>query len=300
MILNYIPYIGPALMVVTLLLVGLVVFPTLGAAAIAPAGFVALSSVEGLFITPTIPARTGSGLAMRAGLFVGALSRFYEVHLLFVAHVRGRWRTAIAGLASDLARIVKVQPELMGERLIEAIAQVRGLAGKQARPDDPPLLAQFASEADIRRAATELAGLRFDVVHVLRLHLAPFARPYIEQGCRCVLDLDDDEVRTRLRMSQLLEATGRHFEVVVDAVRGEGGDVLKFIGDGVLSIFPAEQGGQANACERALRSIGAAFDRARSATPARAPRCARGRRSGRPLFRLRGSLRRRRRLRWCS
>ena len=36
----------------------------------------------------------------------------------------------------------------------------------------------------------------------------------------------------------LLKLLGRYFEVVVNAVRAEGGDVLKFIGDGVLAIFP--------------------------------------------------------------
>jgi adenylate cyclase len=71
----------------------------------------------------------------------------------------------------------------------------------------------------------------------------------------------------RLAPDALLDATGRHFEVVVDAVRAEGGDVLKFIGDGVLSIFPAEQGGRREACERAVRSIASAFDKAPTATP---------------------------------
>ena len=37
---------------------------------------------------------------------------------------------------------------------------------------------------------------------------------------------------------------GTYFEVVVDAVRAEGGDVLKFIGDGVLSVFPADGNGR--------------------------------------------------------
>lgn len=71
----------------------------------------------------------------------------------------------------------------------------------------------------------------------------------------------------RLAPETLLEATGKHFEVVVDAVRGQGGDVLKFIGDGVLSIFPAEQGGRTEACERAVGSIATAFENARDATP---------------------------------
>jgi adenylate cyclase len=71
----------------------------------------------------------------------------------------------------------------------------------------------------------------------------------------------------RLRPDALLDTMGTHFETVVDAVRAEGGDVLKFIGDGVLSIFPADQGGRSQACQRALRSITRAFDKARATLP---------------------------------
>jgi adenylate cyclase len=52
---------------------------------------------------------------------------------------------------------------------------------------------------------------------------------------------------------------GSYFEVVVDAVRSEGGDVLKFVGDGVLSVFSAEEHGREEACMRAARSIDRAF-----------------------------------------
>lgn len=57
MILNYIPYIGPASMVFILFAVGLVVFPTLGHALLAPAAFIALTTVEGQFLTPMIVGR---------------------------------------------------------------------------------------------------------------------------------------------------------------------------------------------------------------------------------------------------
>jgi predicted PurR-regulated permease PerM len=56
-VLNYIPYVGPALMVVILFGVGLVTFPSLGHALLAPLGFVALATAEGHFITPTIVGR---------------------------------------------------------------------------------------------------------------------------------------------------------------------------------------------------------------------------------------------------
>jgi predicted PurR-regulated permease PerM len=54
MVLNYVPYIGPACMAVILLGIGLVSFPSLGYALLPPAAFIALTTVEGQFVTPTI------------------------------------------------------------------------------------------------------------------------------------------------------------------------------------------------------------------------------------------------------
>jgi predicted PurR-regulated permease PerM len=56
-LLNYVPYIGPAIMVIVLFGVGLVTFPSLGQACIAPIGLIALTTTEGHFITPTIVGR---------------------------------------------------------------------------------------------------------------------------------------------------------------------------------------------------------------------------------------------------
>lgn len=54
MMLNYLPYIGPACMVMTLLAVGLVTFPSLSYALAPPASFIALTTIEGQFITPMV------------------------------------------------------------------------------------------------------------------------------------------------------------------------------------------------------------------------------------------------------
>jgi predicted PurR-regulated permease PerM len=54
MVLNYIPYIGPACTTVILLGVGLLTFSSLGYALVPPAAFVALATIEGQFITPTV------------------------------------------------------------------------------------------------------------------------------------------------------------------------------------------------------------------------------------------------------
>jgi len=70
------------------------------------------------------------------------------------------------------------------------------------------------------------------------------------------------DLRGFTAMSELLDeaalfgALDRYFEAVVEAVRAEGGDVLKFLGDGVLAIFPvAALGDRPAACRAALRAI---------------------------------------------
>jgi adenylate cyclase len=59
----------------------------------------------------------------------------------------------------------------------------------------------------------------------------------------------------RLDEADLFTALDRYFEAVVDAVRGEGGDVLKLLGDGILAIFPVEAAGSTPACAAALRAV---------------------------------------------
>ena len=55
---NYVPYIGPGATLVTLFGVGLVSFPSLSYALIAPACFLGLSTIEGQLVTPSIIGRT--------------------------------------------------------------------------------------------------------------------------------------------------------------------------------------------------------------------------------------------------
>jgi predicted PurR-regulated permease PerM len=55
--LNYLPIIGPVAMFTVLTLLGVIAFPTIGAALIAPLAFVGLTFLEGHFVTPTIIGR---------------------------------------------------------------------------------------------------------------------------------------------------------------------------------------------------------------------------------------------------
>lgn len=56
-VLNYIPYLGPAIVAAVLFGVGVVAMPSLPQAALAPALFVAIATAEGHFITPSIVGR---------------------------------------------------------------------------------------------------------------------------------------------------------------------------------------------------------------------------------------------------
>jgi predicted PurR-regulated permease PerM len=56
-VLNYIPYIGPAIVAATLGVVGLLTYPSLGEAVAAPLIFVAIVTVEGQFLTPALMGR---------------------------------------------------------------------------------------------------------------------------------------------------------------------------------------------------------------------------------------------------
>src|ERR671919_2097114 len=59
----------------------------------------------------------------------------------------------------------------------------------------------------------------------------------------------------RLSEAELFGALDRYFEAVVEAGRAQGGGVLKFLGDGILAIFPVETGGRTAACAAALRAV---------------------------------------------
>ncbi|PSL20450.1 adenylate/guanylate cyclase domain-containing protein [Shimia abyssi] len=59
--------------------------------------------------------------------------------------------------------------------------------------------------------------------------------------------------------AKLLNHMGDYFEIIVDAVRANGGDVLKFMGDGVLAIFAQESAAQA--CAAAVAASRDSLDR---------------------------------------
>ena len=75
-------------------------------------------------------------------------------------------------------------------------------------------------------------------------------------------DLRDFTVLSNeLPAARLLQLLDRYFETVSGAVVDEGGEILKFIGDAMLAIFPVGEAGPADACRRALGAAITALDR---------------------------------------
>ena len=110
---------------------------------------------------------------------------------------------------------------------------------------------------------------------------------------RAVIWYSDLQGFTRLTdtlpSAEILALLNEYAEPLVEAITGEGGEVLKFMGDGVLAIFGGRE--PPDACAAALR----AWERARAATAAVSARACRPRRRGDPALprpaRGRGALR---------
>lgn len=63
----------------------------------------------------------------------------------------------------------------------------------------------------------------------------------------------------------------RFFDCVASPIAEQGGEVLRFIGDAVLAIFPVETSGRGEACRRALAAASDALGRLEGLTGKGAP-----------------------------
>ncbi|MEQ1950696.1 adenylate/guanylate cyclase domain-containing protein [Mesorhizobium sp. CN2-181] len=133
------------------------------------------------------------------------------------------------------------------------IALIEGLA---------PAIAAALEPAAMRHSMESLLEVYLGVGPASRVAKGNFQRGHMTEAEAAILvtDMRDFTGQSeRLAPDALLARLGAYFEVVVDSVRAEGGDVLKFIGDGVLSVFPARDSGRKDACLRAARSVSRAF-----------------------------------------
>ncbi len=179
-----------------------------------------------LFVSPIMPARTGNGLAMRAGMMLEALAADHDVYLQVIP---------VAGGAAEPPRpIGRRCAGLDVQSLAGRADPLFGLIGRIREPEarraalaryPRPALCRFATTAAVSAARGAFPGVSFDEVHVFRLYMAPFVAPLMggPAGPICRLDLDDVESRTRERLAALHAADGGE-----EAAALERSEALKF------------------------------------------------------------------------
>lgn len=155
-----------------------------------------------LLLSPIMPDEQGNGLAMRAGVALGALARRFDVHLGLVPVAAGPQTPSplvrrCAATIRSLPLAEHLDPHFgLIERVLDPEARRRA---RLAYPK--PYLSRFCTSRSASVVAEWCTAEAVSALHVMRLYLAPLAGPSI-QGFR-VLDLDEDEVVTHRRIADL-------------------------------------------------------------------------------------------------
>lgn len=130
-----------------------------------------------LMVSPVVPALTGNGLAMRAGMTLRALAHHYRVRLLVVE----RYRSIIGELSEDLQACCD---------LVVKLREGRDLSAR------------------LGEAGREL-GSGVNTVHYFRISTAKHRAALAIEGARLHLDLDDIESVCRPGVANLMRQRGR-------------------------------------------------------------------------------------------
>jgi glycosyltransferase involved in cell wall biosynthesis len=172
-----------------------------------------------LLITPTYPDTSHNGLAMRAGMWVEALSKRYRVALVVVPlfATASPAAEAFARAHCDSVTVVPVTPARR--------SRWRGLHLRGAPP--PDLIRVFAAQSRAcLDAVRSLEGFGdIEVIHAFRLYNAALALTLAARlpGAHLQLDLDDIESVTRARLASLYRSLGR-----IDEADAEEEDARRF------------------------------------------------------------------------
>lgn len=175
-----------------------------------------------LYLSPVVPAATGNGLAMRAGVVLEILARHYAVSLLVVPlypSPSGGIPPFVAALCHDVRVRGSIPSDSPLERPLLSRPQPLGRLWRRATSG---VLAPRRRPRHEAQTTAEMAGPApagpCAVIHVFRLAMLPFARPYLIAGTGASpgrrphlhLDLDDVESLTHRRLAALYRANGDH------------------------------------------------------------------------------------------
>ncbi len=164
-----------------------------------------------------------------------------------------------------LARFGPVQQDRVGSAPNSPV-----LAWAGSRPFHPDEAGRLRQAARFAAAPLAASAARLGLTALLEAYLGRRSAARVQAGAlrrgsgetiRAALLYADLRGFTALsettEPAAVIAALDAWFERVTGAVQAFGGEVLKFIGDGVLAIFPVT-GAPAEACEAALRAVAAA------------------------------------------
>jgi glycosyltransferase involved in cell wall biosynthesis len=141
---------------------------------------------EILYLSPVIPGRTGNGLAMRAGTVLEGLAECYSISLLVVA----LYPPFITQLPPEFARLCRR-------------SAITFLTRRSWR--------SFLTRSQWTGPLSSWRKLAFDLIHVFRLAMVPYAWKFMGRRARRPLyhlDLDDIESVTHARIAALCRLNG--------------------------------------------------------------------------------------------
>lgn len=114
-------------------------------------------------------------------------------------------------------------------------------------------VAQLTTVAQALTPIAEVHSARRIARAVAEAYLGPRTGPRVLEGNITRGDIDTIEaaimvtdirdwtgLNTRLPATEALARANRYFEVIADAVKTHDGEILKFLGDGVLAVFPTD------------------------------------------------------------
>ena len=178
-----------------------------------------------LYLSPVVPATSGNGLAMRAAMVLQLLAKHYSVSLLVVRLYPPYDAPLPAEITHVCSRSVLVSAHRTAQepsrfRRYPLLKQVRRTMRKET-----PL-----ARSPLEEANSAFRGAPFDVVHVFRISMLPFARSYLEapgQTPQRHLDLDDVESTTHRRLAKLYRLNGDTTLAQVEDAAAERADALE-------------------------------------------------------------------------
>jgi polysaccharide biosynthesis protein PslH len=147
-----------------------------------------------LMLVPVMPSDRGNGLAMRAGFFLGAYARHFEVDLVVIYGAGSARPSAFVRSRARRIEIINADRPDSHYALVTSVRDPIARLDAFRRYGRPSLAARVSAAC---RSLDALAGdIRYDAVHVSRLYLAELARPWIgndRDGTRIMLDCDEND-----------------------------------------------------------------------------------------------------------